>query len=243
MGGAAAWPLRVLAQQPTMPVIGFVGNVPRENYANLMPAFSHGLSEAGFVEGQNVLFDYRWTNNERDLPALAVEMVTRNPSLILGVGGTASALALKNATTTVPIIFIIGADPVNPENPNTEYDKKDVSTAAEALGHKLIVFTAKSEIELNPAIASATAQQVAAMLVASDLFFLGRRTQIVALLARYSLPTMYDRPEYVLAGGLMRDPAICQFSRPQSSIWSLTSRSPRDSAWKFRRRCSPAPTK
>jgi ABC-type uncharacterized transport system substrate-binding protein len=111
-GIAAGWPLSAFAQQPALPVIGFVSNVPRESYAGLMPAFARGLDETGFAEGRNVTFDYRWIDSERAVPALAAEMVSRNPALIMAVGGTASALALKQATTMVPIVFLIGGDPV-----------------------------------------------------------------------------------------------------------------------------------
>jgi putative ABC transport system substrate-binding protein len=112
LGGAAAWPLATRAQQPGRPVIGFVSNVPRENYGSLMSAFTSGLSEKGFVEGQNVTFDYRWIDGEQAFATLAAEMVARNPAVIVGIGGTASALALKQATTSLPIVFIIGSDPV-----------------------------------------------------------------------------------------------------------------------------------
>jgi putative ABC transport system substrate-binding protein len=110
--GGAAWPVAARAQQPGRPIIGFVSNVPRENYGGLMSAFTSGLSEKGFVEGQNVTFDYRWIDGEQAFATLAAEMVARNPAVIVGIGGTASALALKQATTSLPIVFIIGSDPV-----------------------------------------------------------------------------------------------------------------------------------
>jgi putative ABC transport system substrate-binding protein len=250
LGTAAAWPLSARAQQAAMPVIGFLSNIPPESYTRLMPAFGQGLKENGFVEGQNVAFDYHWTGSERDLPVLATEIVALKPAVILGVGGTASALALKNATTTIPVIFLIGSDPVkfglvaslsrpggnltgvtslsnllpakqleilrelvpnatvvgllvNPENPNAEFDTKDVRAGAGLLGLKLIVATAGTENEINTAVISLAEHRAAAMMVASDLFFLRRRTQIVTLSARYALPTMHDRPDYVVAGGLM----------------------------------------
>jgi putative tryptophan/tyrosine transport system substrate-binding protein len=92
---------------------------------------------------------------------------------------------------------------VNPENPNAEFDTKDVRAAAKLLGFALIVVSAGTDDEINTAIASLSEHQAGAMLVASDLFFLRRRTQIVTLSARHALPTMHDRPEYVTAGGLM----------------------------------------
>jgi putative ABC transport system substrate-binding protein len=92
---------------------------------------------------------------------------------------------------------------VNPSNPNAEHDTKDVHSAAEALGLKLSVVTARNENEINIAVAGLGERRAAGMLVASDLFFLRRRTQIVTLSARYALPTMHDRSEYVAVGGLM----------------------------------------
>jgi putative ABC transport system substrate-binding protein len=92
---------------------------------------------------------------------------------------------------------------LNPENPNAEHDASDIRRAAETVGQTLIVVSARSDTEVNAAFTSATAQHAEAMLVASDLFFLRRRTQIVTLSARYALPTMYDRHEYVASGGLM----------------------------------------
>jgi putative tryptophan/tyrosine transport system substrate-binding protein len=110
-GSAALWPLAARAQQPAMPVIGFLSNVPASALAHLMPAFHRGLNEAGFVEGQNVTLDHRWSDNDRDLPALAVEMVQRKVAVILAVP-TTPALASKAATSTIPIVFVVGSDPV-----------------------------------------------------------------------------------------------------------------------------------
>ena len=87
LGGATTLSFAASAQQPAMPVIDFPSNIPRESYARLMPAFGQGLRESGFVEGQNVTFEYHWTASERDLPALAAAIVARKPAMIVGVGG------------------------------------------------------------------------------------------------------------------------------------------------------------
>src|SRR5262249_5985113 len=113
LGGAAvAWPPGGRAPQVAMALVAFVSTAPREDYARLLSAFAEGLTELGFSEGRNVTFDYRWVSSEPDLPAVAAEIVGRSPSVILTMGGTAAALALKNATAKVPVVFIVGSDPV-----------------------------------------------------------------------------------------------------------------------------------
>jgi putative tryptophan/tyrosine transport system substrate-binding protein len=113
-GSVISWPLRVGAQQPPLPVIGFLSaNTSDLVLPRFVPAFVRGLSESGFIDGQNVAIEYRWASNQYDrLPALAGDLVRRPVNVIVAVGGTASALAAKAATTTIPVIFLIGADPV-----------------------------------------------------------------------------------------------------------------------------------
>jgi putative ABC transport system substrate-binding protein len=111
LGGAAAWPLAARAQQ-AMPVVGFLHSGSPEPNVNLVAAFRKGLGEVSYVEGQNVVIDYRFADGQYDrIPALASEMVRRPVSLILA-GGPPAALAAKVATTTIPIVFIVGFDPV-----------------------------------------------------------------------------------------------------------------------------------
>jgi putative tryptophan/tyrosine transport system substrate-binding protein len=251
LGGAAAWPLAARAQQPAMPVIGFLAISSRDTYGYLTDAFRQGLQEAGYVDGKNVVIEYRWADNHPDrLPVLAADLVRRQVAVIAAVGGLASPRAAKAATTTIPIVFTTGGDPVslglvdslsrpggnatgmsvfsgtllakrlqvarelmppdsllatlmNQTNPENDFDTKDVQEAARAIGQRLVTVNASSESELVVAFETVTRQQAKALLVGNDVFFNSRRDQVVALAARYAVPTMYFQREAVRAGGLI----------------------------------------
>src|SRR5262245_1293607 len=112
LGAAAAWPLAARAQQPAMPVIGFLNLVSSDVYTDRLRAFRQGLKDTGYVEGANLVIEFRWAENQPDrLRPLATELARRGVAVIVAAGGAATAIAAKAATTTIPIIFSTAEDP------------------------------------------------------------------------------------------------------------------------------------
>jgi putative tryptophan/tyrosine transport system substrate-binding protein len=112
-GVAASWPLSAHAQQPTIPVVGFMSGRSPPDSEYLVSAFQQGLTETGFAEGQTVRIEYRWAQGDYDrLPALAADLISRGVTVLVGVGGDASAVVATKATKTIPVVFGMGGDPV-----------------------------------------------------------------------------------------------------------------------------------
>ncbi len=112
LAAAASWPV-VARAQTAKPVVGFMSGRAPEESAHLVAAFQQGLADSGFVDGQNVTIEFRWAEGDYDrLPGLAADLVNRKVAVLIGVGGDVSAVAAAKATTTIPVVFGMGGDPV-----------------------------------------------------------------------------------------------------------------------------------
>jgi len=250
-GMAAALPLAARAQQAAMPVIGYLNNGSPEADAARLTGLRRGLNQSGYVEGRNLVIEYRWAGNQADrLPALAADLVQLRAAVIVTPGLVATRAA-KAATTSIPIVFLVGNDPVqlglvaslnrpggnltgfnvllgelgtkglallhelvpgiatigflgNPNNPAVfELMTRDVLAAAPVIGVKVRTLKAATDREIDAAFVSVVQERTGALLVGNDLFFNSRIEQLVALAARYAIPTMYPIREFAVAGGLI----------------------------------------
>jgi len=251
-GSATAWPLAARAQQPTMPVIGFVHLTSLETNRENLADFRLGLKDTGYNENKNVTIEYRWAQGRNDqLATLVDELVRRPVSVIVALESTNSALAAKAATQTIPVVFMQSADPIriglvkslnqpggnltginlllaetagkrlelllelvpaaktvahlgNPSNPvYAEADASEAQVAARAHGVRLLIVNASRPSEIETAFAELVQRQVDALRVSADGFLLTHLDQIVALAARYSVPTVYAFRQAITLGGLM----------------------------------------
>jgi putative tryptophan/tyrosine transport system substrate-binding protein len=250
-GAAAAWPLRARAQQAAVPVIGFLHTRSQEAYPSYA-AFLKGLGQTGFVEGQSVRIEYRWAAGQYDrLPAMAADLARRKVNVIVAGGGEPSPRAAKAASSHIPILFVIGSDPVRaglvesyrrpggnitgisimtdlleakrlgllhdlvPEaatvgflwNPRfasaAENQMPDAQEAARALGLTLRALPASTVDEIDAAFDTVRAERILALAISADPFLDSNRDKVIALAARYFVPTMYQFREHAVAGGLM----------------------------------------
>jgi putative tryptophan/tyrosine transport system substrate-binding protein len=162
LGGAAVWPLAARAQQAALPVIGFLHPGSPEANAKFTAGFRKGLGETGYVEGRNVAIEYRWAHGENGrLPELAADLISRPVSVIATPGSVAAALVAKEATTTIPIVFMIGVDPVQaglvvslnrPGGNITGTNSLNAGLVAKQLGllHQLLHRDARFAVLVNP---------------------------------------------------------------------------------------------
>ena len=249
---AASLPLAAWAQQKPMPVIGFLSPGPPGAGGPLLGGFRMGLSEAGYTEGQSVAIEYHWVEANDRLSPVAVDLIGRKVDLIVAITDPVARTA-QTASSTIPIVFFIGGDPVanglvaslarpggnltgvtifgdelNPKrlellselvpearmivllvNPNNPLGaagpaiSSKMQEAARSKGVQLRIVNATSEREIDAAFATFAELQVRALVIDTDLFFFGQREQIGALAARYSIPAIYYRREFVTAGGLL----------------------------------------
>jgi len=249
-GSAAAWPLAVHAQQVATPLIGFLSGVSPEPFAQRLAAFRKGLNETGIIEGRNVAIEYRWAEGQYDrLPALATDLVGRRAAVIVAYTD-AAAFAAKAATTAIPIVFLVGTDPVQlglveslarpgknitgvswfgvdlvpkqlallhelvPKarviallvDRNIGKPESQVSAAqaaARTIGLRLVVLNVRTARDIDTGFTNLVRERADALVVGAGGFLVSQRNQIIALAARYTVPTIYGFREYSADGGLI----------------------------------------
>ena len=267
-GSAAVWPLMARGQSSSMPVIGFISpNLSRDGAQPFTAPFRQGLKQISVVEGRNVVIEEYHEGNRPDrLSAIALELARRPVSLIAALG-TVSALAAKAATTTVPIVFATGDDPVasglvtsfnrpggnitgvtfisagvaakrlqllhslapkvalmgvlGDQSPESQNQVLGQQAAARTLGVQLIIVANVGvDEDIDRAFASLTQKGIGGLSVASGPFLSSRRERVVALAARYAIPTLYTYRAFAAAGGLVSYGASFADSMHQAGIYA-----------------------
>jgi putative ABC transport system substrate-binding protein len=237
--------------QPAVPVVGYLSSATSDGFAHFVAAFRRGLGETGHVEGRNIVIEFRWADGDHGkLPQHAADFVRRKVAVIAATGGSQPALAAKAATSTIPIVFSGGGDPVklglvaslgrpggnatgvlnigselipkrleilrelvpaastiavlaNPTSQQSDRDLEVIARASPVLGVSYRRFNAATEADFEPAFAAMARQGVGALLVVGEPYYMSRRTQLVAMAARYRIPAAYGFRDFCLVGGLM----------------------------------------
>src|SRR5262249_53342372 len=166
----------------------------------IVRAFQQGLRETGYAEGKNITVEYRWAEGRYDrLPALANELVDRQAAVIVTTGGSQPARAVLAATSTIPLVFTSGSDPVtevaflvNPNSQIAEVQMTQMRDTARSIGQAIMILNASTENEIDLAFATLVQRGAGALLMSADTFFQVRREQLVALAARHAVPAMYE---------------------------------------------------
>jgi putative ABC transport system substrate-binding protein len=208
VGGAAAWPLSARGQQLVMPAIGFLDSRSHEAMTDRLRGFRQGLKSAGYAEGENVAVAYRWAENQADrLPALAAELAHQPVAAIVASGGPQVIFALKDATTTIPIIFLTAEDPVRlgvvaslsrPGGNLTGVNFFNRELAGKQLALLREVVPAVGRVAVFVGLDNA-----ATVFIGQDPFLNSRRLQLSMLAMRHAIPAAYSGREYAEVGGLM----------------------------------------
>jgi len=233
LAGAAGYPPLAGAQQKVMPVIGFLHSASAATFADLIPAFHRGLGEAGYVEGQDVVIEYRWAegHNER-LPELAADLVNRRVAVIVTPISTAAAVAAKAATATIPIVFVIGADPVKtglvaslsrPGGNATGIVDIGVELGAKRLGllHELLPGATRFAALVNPDNPFITAPFIAEMQTAAAA--ISRQIEIVTAATRSDIDAAFATFAKIRADAFLISPEALFFAN-RGQILTLAAR-------------------
>jgi ABC-type uncharacterized transport system substrate-binding protein len=232
-GGAAAWPRRARTEQSAVPTVGFLGATAPGPYASVIAAFRKGLTEAGIVEGRDVAIEYRWAEEHYDrMPALADDLVRRKVSVIAAVGGTPSVLAAKAATSAIPIVFVIGVDPVKlglvaslnrPGGNMTGVTSLAIELGPKRLEllHEMVPAAAVAAVLVNPAspdLAESTARDVQAAART-----LGIKLHVLHASTEHDCEQVFARLAELRAEGLVIGPDSL-FVRHREQLGELTLR-------------------
>jgi putative ABC transport system substrate-binding protein len=243
MGGAAAvWPLAARAQQPAAPVVGFLNAASAQAAAKQLAAFLRGLSESGYVEGRNVAIEYRWAESQFDrLPAMMTDLVHRQVAVIAATS-TPAALAAKAATTTIPIVFETGSDPVQlglvaslnrPGGNITGATQLIVEVAPKRLQllHELVPTARVIGLLINPAAPAVAQAQLRAIQLAADS--LGLELQVLNASSEDDFDAVFADLKHLRAGGLVIS-ADSVFLRGMHQLATLTVRYAVPAIYQFR---------